>query len=89
MDLNWLSAILAQASVCNRTIQVSNAIVTAVSGKTASGALTASGDYTLSVRNHSTFTTLKPGDFTCLTSLSMLYPYNNTLGSLRFGCSTN
>ena len=77
-----------QTGICDRTQQVQDAIVAAVSGKTTCGAITTTdlaGITSLSVTNDSSLTALKTGDFDGLTGLTTLYLTNNGLTSLPAG----
>ena len=77
-----------QTGICDRTQQVQDAIVAAVSGKSTCGAITTTdlaGIASLSVTNDSSLTALKTGDFDGLTGLTTLYLTNNRLSSLPAG----
>ena len=74
-----------QTGICDRTQQVQDAIVAAVSDKTTCGAITTTdlaGVASLSVTDDSSLTALKTGDFDGLTGLTTLTLTNNGLTGL-------
>ena len=88
VSVGSVSVTVPVTGVCARTEEVRDAIVAAVSGKTACADITTTdlaGITTLSVTNESTLTTLKAGDFTGLTNLTTLTLSNNALSSLPVG----
>ena len=75
-------------TLCDRTPEVRDAIVAAVSGKSTCSAITdtdLAGITSLTVNNKSSLTALKPGDFAGMTALEDLYLNNNSLSSLPAG----
>ena len=85
VSVGSVSVSVPVTDTCIRTPQVRDAIVAAVSGKSACGAITTAdlaGITTLSVTNEATLTTLKPGDFSGLTNLTSLTLSSTGLASL-------
>ena len=75
----------ASSLVCSRTVEVRNAIVAAVSGKTTCSAITdtdLAGISSLTVADNTTLTALQSGDFAGLTALTTLDLSGNSLSSL-------
>ena len=96
--LQWLAALLAvslaasaqttSADVCNRTAEVRDAVIAAVSGKSTCQAITntdLAGITTLAISAKPYLTSLKAGDFAGLTSLTRLEIGNTALSSLSAG----